>query len=313
MTLIQLEYIVAVDTYRHFAKAAEKCFITQPTLSMQIQKLEETLGVIIFDRSKQPVVPTEIGEAIIKQARVVLAEAKKIQELIDDEKQELSGEIRLGIIPTLAPYLLPLFITNFIEKYPKVNIQVEEMLTDQVVHSLKNDLTDIGIIVTPTKEKGLIEKPIFYEEFFAYISNRHALSKKGEVDANEIKGEDLWLLNEGHCFREQALNICGSYRENQAHPNFKYESGSLEALRKIVDKQKGLTLLPELATLDLSLDDKKKLHGFAEPKPIREVSIVMHRSFLKRKIVEALYDEIQNTLPLNMKSKKSRKVINWKK
>ncbi|MDN5216204.1 hydrogen peroxide-inducible genes activator [Fulvivirgaceae bacterium BMA12] len=312
MTLIQLEYVVAVDTYRHFAKAAEKCFITQPTLSMQIQKLEDSLGVIIFDRSKHPVMPTEIGQSIIKQARIVLNESKKIKEIIDDEKQELVGEIRLGIIPTLSPYLLPLFINTFIEKYPRVEIQVEEFLTSQIIEKLKYDLLDIGLVVTPVKEQGIIEKPLFYEEFYTYVSSQHALSKKPVLSMDDIDVNDLWLLNEGHCFREQTLNLCGAYQDKPKNEHFRYESGSLEALRKIVDQRRGLTLLPELATYDLTLENKKKLRPFVAPVPVREVSLIMHRSFLKRKIVEALFKEIIDSLPPDMAARKQGNVIKWR-
>ncbi|MCG8321074.1 MAG: hydrogen peroxide-inducible genes activator [Cytophagales bacterium] len=312
MTLIQLEYIVAVDTYRHFAKAAEKCFITQPTLSMQIQKLEDSLGVIIFDRSKHPVIPTEIGQTIIKQARVVLNESKKIQEIIDDEKHELVGEIRLGVIPTLSPYLLPLFINTFVEKYPKVNVLVEEFLTSQIIKRLKNDLLDIGLVVTPLKEQGILEKPLFYEEFYAYVSSLHPLSEQEVLTTHDIDVNDLWLLNEGHCFREQALNLCGAYQEKPKNEHFRYESGSLEALRKIVDQRRGLTLLPELAVYDLSVNNKKKLRPFVAPAPVREVSLIMHRSFLKRKIVEALFKEIIDSLPPEMAGRKQKNVINWR-
>lgn len=313
MTLIQLEYIIAVDTYRHFAKAAQKCFITQPTLSMQIQKLEESLGVIIFDRSKHPVMPTDIGQAIIRQARVIVSESKVIKEIIDNEKQEITGEVRLGVIPTLSPYLLPLFITNFVQKNPKVNIHIEELLTSQIIDKLKNDIIDIGLIVTPVNESGLIEWPIFYEEFYAYIASNHPLFKNKTIASGDIDVKDLWLLNEGHCFRDQALKLCGAYLSQDKNDQFSYESGSLEVLRKIVDQGNGITLLPELATFDLPEENKIKLRPFTPPVPVREVSLVMHRSFLKRKIVEALMEEIVGSLPENMKSKKEKAVINWRK
>jgi LysR family transcriptional regulator, hydrogen peroxide-inducible genes activator len=163
MTITQLEYIVAVDTHRHFAKAAEQCFVTQPTLSMQIQKLEETLGSKIFDRSKQPVIPTEIGEEIIQQARIILNEVKKIDQLISDKQGILKGELKIGIIPTLAPYLLPLFLQPFLKKYPDVTIKVKEMTTDIIVEKLKTGRIDAGLLVTPLQEASIKEYPLFYE------------------------------------------------------------------------------------------------------------------------------------------------------
>lgn len=310
MTLIQLEYIIAVDNYRHFGKAAEACFVTQPTLSMQVQKLEDQLGVMIFDRSKQPVVPTDIGRRIIEQARNTVTESKKIQQLLDEEKGEIAGELSVGIIPTLSPYLLPLFIHNFIEKYPKVKIKVEELITEQVVHKLKNELLDIGIIVTPFNDPGLIVQPIFYEEFYAYVSHRSKFYDHEKLSINSIPAEEIWLLNEGHCFRDQVLNLCQTYKERDSQ--FKYESGSLEALKKIVDKHGGMTLLPELATLDFDKSAKAKLRAFEDPKPVREVSLVMHRSYLKRKLVEALQKEILQAIPDYINIQKHGEIIKWK-
>ncbi|ELR69030.1 Hydrogen peroxidase [Fulvivirga imtechensis AK7] len=310
MTLIQFEYIIAVDNYRHFGKAAEACFVTQPTLSMQIQKLEDQLGLVIFDRSKQPISPTDIGKRVIQQARVAVSEAKKIQQLVDEEKGEVAGELKIGIIPTLSPYLLPLFIHNFIERYPKVKIKVEELITEQVVHKLRNELLDIGIIVTPYTDPNLVTKPVFYEEFYAYVSHRSTFFKDEKLSINSIPANEIWLLNEGHCFRDQVLNLCHTYKERDTQ--FKYESGSLEALKKIVDKHGGMTLLPELATLDFDKSSKAKLRSFEDPKPVREVSLMMHKSYLKRKLVEALHKEILNAIPDYINIQKHGEVIKWK-
>lgn len=309
MTLIQFEYIIAVDTHRHFGKAAENCFVTQPTLSMQIQKLEDQLGVVIFDRSKQPVVPTELGVRIIRQARIAVNEAKKVQGMVEEEKTEIQGEVKIGIIPTLSPYLLPLFIHQFIQKYPKVNLKVEELITDQILFKLKNEQLDIGIAVTPLDDAMLTYVPVFYEEFYAYVSHRGQFFDKESINIDDIPNEDLWLLNEGHCFREQVLNVCQNYKERNS--KFKYESGSLEALKRIVDKHGGLTLLPELATLDLDKSSQMRLKRFESVKPIREVSLVMHRSYLKRKLVEALQAEILSSIPDYVNVQKNGDVIKW--
>lgn len=312
MTIIQLEYIVAVDNHRHFARAAEACFVTQPTLSMQIQKLEDQLGVILFDRSKHPVVPTEIGKRIIEQARKVITESKRVTEIITEEKDEIAGELHVGIIPTLAPYLLPLFVKDFVDKYPNVQLHVEELITDQVLQKLSADVLDIGIIVTPSNDDSIIEKPIFYEEFMGYLGHRHPLYGKEELNINDVQYDDLWILNEGHCFRNQVLNICHPDPTQKLKKKFIYESGSLEALRRIVDQHGGMTLLPELATLDMTQANKKKLRRFIDPRPIREVSIVMKRAFLKRKMIEALYSTINESIPGYINSKKNGKVISWK-
>lgn len=310
MTIIQFEYIIAVDNYRHFGRAADACFVTQPTLSMQIQKLEDQLGVLIFDRSKQPVVPTEMGKTIIAQARKVVNEAKRLNEIVAEEKGEIAGELSIGIIPTLSPYLLPLFIHNFIERYPNVKVKIYELITEEVVKRLKNEVIDIGIIVTPYDDPGLVAKPLFYEEFYAYVSEKSEVYKKDKVAADDLKGDSILLLNEGHCFREQVINLCQLYKEHDSH--FKYESGSLEALKRIVDIHGGLTLLPQLATIDIEEKHRKKIKQFVDPKPIREVSLVMHRSYLKRKLVEALHKEILLAIPDKVDIKKNGEVIKWK-
>src|SRR3984885_9720067 len=201
MTITKLEYIVAVDTYRSFVLAAEKCFVTQPTLSMQVQKLEDTLGVKLFDRSKQPVTPTEIGTEIISQARIMLGESEKIREIITDRKKELSGELKVGIIPTVAPYILPKILQGFIEKYPQVKLVVWEQTTEQIIQQLKLGIIDCGILSTPLNESNLTEVPVFYENFVAYVSKNSNLSKKRNISPEDIDMEEIWILNEGHCMR----------------------------------------------------------------------------------------------------------------
>ncbi|MBK6266980.1 hydrogen peroxide-inducible genes activator [Marivirga sp. S37H4] len=309
-TISQLEYIIALDTYRHFGKAADKCFITQPTLSMQINKLEENLGVKIFDRSRHPVVPTELGVVLVEQARRVVNEAKKMEELIEDQKTEIAGDLKIGIIPTIAPYLIPLFATSFMQNYPEVNIQVEELLTAATLQKVKDESLDVGIVVGPIDDPSIREIPIYYEKFLAY-AHRTSIQEGEVINGKDLESVDLWLLNEGHCFREQVLNIC----QNRNLDNvLNYQSGSLEALKRMVDKQGGITLLPELATLDLSELDKRKLHTFKMPTPFREVSLVMKRDFLKRRLIESLQKEIMGNLPEHVKNRDENElqIIKWR-
>ena len=228
MTLVQLEYLVSLDYHRHFSVAAEHCFVTQPTLSMQVQKLEEELGIKLFDRSKQPVVPTEIGESVIRQARVLLRESQKLKELVDEHKGNLAGELRLGIIPTLAPYLLPMFLDNFLKKFPNVKLKVAELTTDTLLNKLKNDNIDVGIVVTPLQEDGILERPLFYEEFVAYVSESEAAYQKEFLLSEDIDLNRLWLLEEGHCFRSQILNLCELQKYSSLH--FRYETGNIETV-----------------------------------------------------------------------------------
>jgi len=309
MTLVQLEYVVALDNYRSFVTAAEKCFVTQPTLSMQIQKLEDNLGVKIFDRTKQPVVPTEIGAEIIEQARVLLAESQKIREIISDRQKELSGELKVGIIPTISPYLLPRIINRFIEKYPQVKLVVWEQTTEEIIQNIKLGKIDCGILSTPLHESNLLEIPVFYENFVAYASKSSKIFKKKAISPDDIDLEEIWVLNEGHCMREQVLNICHPRRSTRGFQHFEYNTGSVETLKRMVDQNSGATILPELAIADLSDKQLDKVRYFKSPEPVREVSIVIQKNFLKRRMIEALKAEILDFVPKRMKTKKKKEVM----
>ncbi|PZP50319.1 MAG: DNA-binding transcriptional regulator OxyR [Pseudopedobacter saltans] len=309
MTFTQLEYIVAVNTYRHFATAAENCFVTQPTLSMQIQKLEEELGIKIFDRSKQPVIPTEAGEEIIQQAKVILQQRNDLLETIASKKGIVNGELRLGIIPTLAPYLIPLFVPTFSQKFPMVKMQIVELTTENLLIQLKEGKIDAGVVVTPLNENGIKEEVLFYEKLMAYVSERNDLSQKEFILSSDIDPNKLWLLEEGHCFRSQIINLCELRRKSKDGNHFEYEAGSLETLRRMVDIGDGITILPELATYDLNKSQKSRLRQFQEPAPVREVSIVTHRDFVKKKLVAALKKVILDTLPEPLKHNELHPVV----
>ncbi len=310
MTIQQLEYLLAVDKHRHFGQAAQSCFVTQPTLSAQLSKLENELGLVLFDRSKMPVIPTETGKQVIEQAKKVVGESRGIYELVAQIKGDVSGDVYLGIIPTLAPYLLHRFVRNFLEKYPKVNLNVQEMITEEIISKLKNDELDLGIVVTPLSEPGISEKPVFYEKFFAYISDAHPALASPLFDPSKISKDDFWVLQQGHCFREQALNICDGL--SNGRQNFHYESGSLEGLKNMVNRYKGITLLPELATFDLSEEEKKRLRPFSGETPVREVSIILNRSYLKQKLVQLLHEEITASIPQEMTVKAHGKVVRFR-
>jgi LysR family transcriptional regulator, hydrogen peroxide-inducible genes activator len=307
MTLTQLEYVVAVDTCRHFVLASEKCFVTQPTLSMQIQKLEEELGVKIFDRTKQPVIPTEIGASIIAQARIVLREAGMIRQMISEQKDTMTGEIRIGIIPTLAPYLLPPLFKNIHEKYPQVSLVIKETITEEVVQELKNNRLDCGIVVTPLNDSSIKEDVLFYEELFVYVSKKNALYDKKYVLPTEIDPNQLWLLEEGHCFRSQILNLCELRKYSDLH--FRYETGNIETLKRMVDKSDGITILPELAVMEFTKPQMKFVKRLKEPSPAREVSLVTHRDHLKTKLIKILKEEILTIVPKPMQKLHKKKVV----
>ncbi|QNK62887.1 hydrogen peroxide-inducible genes activator [Pedobacter sp. PAMC26386] len=308
MTLVQLEYIVAVDTYRSFVGAAEKCFVTQPTLSMQVQKLEEMLNVKIFDRSKQPVIPTEIGSQIIEQARLVLQESQKIKEIISSQQQDIVGELKVGIIPTVAPYLLPQVIASMMEKYPDLKLLIWEYTTEDIIHHLKTGVLDCGILATPLGDNSITEIPMYYENFVTYISKNSKLFKKKNIDANDLEDENIWLLNEGHCMRSQVLNICRSTKDNRLQ-GLTYNTGSVETLIRMVDMNNGATLLPELALTELTAKQLSKVRTFKSPEPVREISLVTHKNYIKKRMLNALKEEILAIIPKAMKQKKKKDIV----
>ncbi|HPJ77879.1 MAG: hydrogen peroxide-inducible genes activator [Prolixibacteraceae bacterium] len=312
ITLTQLEYIVAVDTYRHFGKAAEQCFVTQPTLSMQIRKLEEDLEVILFDRSKQPLIPTDVGQRIVEQARVVLTQAEELKNIIRDHKNQVSGVLRIGIIPTLAPYLLPLFIGRYKRAYPNILIRVEELTTRRIIDLLHKDLLDVGLLVTPLREEKIIEKPVFYEEMLIYAHPEHPLHAKKEISPADIATPDIWLLSDGHCFRNQVVNLCSYMSGAGGELPFQFEAGSLETIMNIVDKEGGLTLIPELARLDMNPDRRKNILSFTTLKPLREVSLVYSRHFAKHRLINLLWKEVREAVPPGMTGAGRGSVVEWK-
>ena len=294
MTITQLQYVMAVAEHRNFTLAAEKCFVTQPTLSMQIQKVEEELGIQIFDRSKKPIQLTEIGQKIVSQAKNIVNEADRIRDIVDQQKGFIGGEFRLGIIPTVMPTLLPMFLTNFIRKYPKVQLVIEELNTQEIITRLKNGHLDAAIAATPLADEKIKEIVLYYEPFVAYLPQGHALNSKKELDVEDLNPDEILLLRDGHCFRDGVLNLC---KVTGGPTNrFKIESGSFETLVKLADEGLGMTLLPYLHTLDLKPMDMEKLRHFKEPRPAREVSLIFPSNELKRHIIDAMRNVIAGVI-----------------
>jgi LysR family hydrogen peroxide-inducible transcriptional activator len=286
MTITQLKYVLAVAQYQNFTKAANKVFVTQPTLSMQIQKLEDELDVQIFDRSKKPIALTETGKKIVQQAHNIVNESDRIQDIVDQEKGFIGGDFKIGVIPTVMPTLLPMFLTNFVNRYPKVRLRIEEMTTDNIIEGLLEGSIDAAIAATPLKNEMIKERVLYYEPFVCYDpSNSGKATSKMKVD--DINIDKLLLLEDGHCFKDSILNLCRSSRESDQE-RFTLESGSFETLIKLSDEGLGMTLLPYLNTLDLSEIKQKNLRFFEEPSPAREVSLIYHKSELKMQIIEAL-------------------------
>ncbi|GAB5409498.1 MAG: LysR substrate-binding domain-containing protein [Balneolaceae bacterium] len=309
MTLTQLSYIVAVDKYRHFATAAQKIYITQPTLSMQIQKLEDELGVLIFDRSKTPVIPTKMGEQIIEKAKIILHDSKHIEDLAAVNDGELKGSFKVGIIPTVAPYLVPLFLRSFSEKNPKLELTFQEMLTSEVLENLQDDQIDVGIIATAT-DQHFFEEELFLEPFLGYISTMHKFASKDKLILDDLYKENLWLLNEGHCFRDQAMKLCKKANQKANKGNISFESGNLETLKRLVEQDFGITLMPYLSMQD---HDTRCANGlikeFEDPVPTRKIRLVYSREFLKKNFITALGEEIKNSIPDILKTQKEELVV----
>ena len=309
MTITQLEYVVALDTHRNFATAAAHCHVTQPTLSMQLKKLEEELGTILFDRNKKPVAPTDVGEQVIEQARVSLQSLKQIDALVRRHSDDLSGTLRVGIIPTLSPYLLPRVLPALAKQYPNLTLEIEELLSDQIIDKLHKDQLDVALWVARESESRLVHVPLFYERFLVYLPDDHVYPDES-IALSELDMKQLWLLKEGHCFRDQVASFCGGLLETSHHANFL--SGSLETLKKIVDQHYGFTLLPELAVLDLPEAQRKNVRSFKNISPLRAVSLTYHRRFCKDKLVQMLRTEVRANIPQALLEEGRGQVVRWK-
>jgi LysR family hydrogen peroxide-inducible transcriptional activator len=311
MNIQQLEYIIAVDNYRHFSKAAEASFVTQPTLSMMIQKLEEELGVKLFDRSQLPVQPTEIGTRLINQARMALAQINQIKEIVQEEKGIVKGVFRLAIIPTISPYLLPKLMQVHSDNKFDIRIVISELTTDQILKGLANDSIDGGILATPLKEPAITEHPIYYERFFAYVSPREkALYAKTSLDESDLTSTRLWLLDEVHCFRTQILHLCNLKKRRGSNQTiFTYEAGSIDTLINIVDQNEGLTVIPEMALANMSESQKKNVRPFKNSTPVREVSLITRKEFFRERLLNIIIDEVKTAVPRSLQDEAMKKYV----
>ncbi|WP_347372741.1 LysR substrate-binding domain-containing protein [Aequorivita sp. Q41] len=295
MTITQLKYVLAVAEHQNFTKAAEKTFVTQPTLSMQIQKLEDELEILIFDRSKKPIELTGVGRKIVEQARNIVNESERMQDVVDQEKGFIGGTFKLGIIPTVMPTLLPMFLKNFSNRYPKVQLKIEELNTDEIIAKINDGYLDAAIAATPLQHEKIKERPLYYEPFVGYIPSNHRLHSKEKLELMDLDIEDILLLEDGHCFRDGIINLCKATK-NSGSDKFQLESGSFETLIKLSNEGMGMTLLPYLHTLDILPSQTENLKYFKEPSPAREVSLIYSKSELKMQIITALHDIISGVI-----------------
>lgn len=311
MTLQQLEYVIALDNYRNYVKAAESCYVTQPTLSMMVKKLEEEIGVTIFDRNKKPLLPTKTGLEIINKARQILREVNSLKAYVSSETEEIKGQYTIGIIPTVAPYLLPLFIKRFTLSYPNTYLKIKELQTEQICDGLNKGTIDVGIAATPLEISFVREIPVYNEPFLLYdkLGEQSTTQQKGLTPA-QLDINDLILMDEGHCFRDQALALCGNSKGRKHKFPFEYKSGSIEALKSLVDKGIGKTLVPELSVLNET--GKKNITRFKAPEPVREISLVVHKNFTKEALIEALHAAIIKSVPERFTKKQKVKKVRWR-
>jgi LysR family hydrogen peroxide-inducible transcriptional activator len=309
MTLTQIEYIVAVERNGSFVTAAEKCFVTQPTLSMQIQKLEEELGIKIFDRNHHPIIATDMGKKILEQAKKVLYERDRIDELIRAQKDELIGSLNVGILPTIAPSILPLTLKSFVKKHPKLDITITEITTEQIVSRIKDGDLDFGILSTPLHEKSLKENVLFYEPYVVYAAKDHKLLSKKTISPDDLDPNEIWSLGDEHCMRFQVINLCGKQKFYGAQNPFNYNSGSIMSLIRMVDINGGFTIIPELSMSGLNEDMLSQIRTFKDPAPVREISMVTNKYFTKNKLAIAFVDSLLAGIPENMKAKNKKRAL----
>jgi len=296
MTLLQMEYVVALDTYRHFVKAAEACGVSQSTLSTLVKKLEEELDTVIFDRDAHPLVPTPAGEKLIAQARVILYNANQFKEMSLNEKQASGGEVSIAVIPTVSPYIVPKLFKSLRKDSPDIKAHIFEMQTSEILAKFSRAELDMAIMATPLDQENLFEVPLYYEKLVMYVSPDEALSKKSEIASHEIPSKHLWMLKEGHCLRNQVLNLCEKVSDYKAI----FEAGSINTLVNIVDENGGYTVIPELHIALLRDSQQKQIRPLVNPEPVREISLVFRKDFVRERILNEIASAVKQIIPEHM-------------
>jgi LysR family hydrogen peroxide-inducible transcriptional activator len=309
MTITQLEYALAVQKHGSFAAAARHCFVTQPTLSIQIQKLEEEFGIRIFQRSQNPVQSTPEGIIFLEHAASILQQARNLRQSMEKLRGEIRGELILGIIPTIAPYLLPLFLDDFLRRYPAISLKVREITTGEIVQGLHKGTLHAGILATPLGDALLTEIPLYYEELLGFIAPDNPLLEKEFLEPGDISCQRLWMLEEGHCMRSQILNLCAIATGNIQTWRFEYSSGSLETLRHLVMRYGGATIIPQLACLSMDEKQKSLLRKFINPSPVREIGLILHKEYADPAVTEALSSSIRQAVPATMHEMGGRQIL----
>lgn len=296
MTIQQIKYVLALDTYRHFVRAADSCYVTQSTLTIQVKKLEDEIGCLLFDRAQQPLRPTPLGEIFIGKARQIDRAIQELKHLFNEEYRQTEGRFKLGIIPTLSPYLLPLFLREFLQEHPETYFEVEELESATMVEYLKQGQLDIGILSTPTHENDLHEIPLFTEPFVLYANpDNKILDKEEKLKVSDLDTKKIWLLREGHCFRDQMMRFCGISEHFCFIENLELEGGSVETLKRMIKSASGYTLIPELSYDEAT--EGAYIKRFEAPEPAREISLVVHKHFSKKQLLVDLAQSIKTHIP----------------
>jgi len=310
MTIQQLEYIVAVDKYRHFAKAAEASNVTQPTLSIMIQKLEEELDTKIFDRSAQPVQPTALGKRVIEQARVTLRHFGLVRETVESEQNVAKGSFQMGVIPTIAPYIVPELLYRQIDNANDIALVIKENPTSILINELLSGAIDGALMASPLHHSQLVEYPLYYEKFYAYVSPHDKAYKKRTIDLDKVDINNLWLLENVHCFRGQIERLCQKKQaisaSNQA---VKYEAGSIDTLIHIVDCNNGMTVIPEMSAMSLSEEKQENLRAFKNLTAVREVSLVVSKEYVRKTMLNTVMKMIRSVVPKSMQDEKLKRFV----
>ena len=293
MTITQLKYTLAVAEHGNFTTASEKCFVTQPKLSMQVQKLEEELGITIFNRSTKPLQVTEVGEKVLNQARKIIEESTRMNDVISEEKGIIGGTLKVGIIPTVTSTLLPLFLNIFTKKHKNVDLKIEEFNTETLVQKLEDNSIDCAIAATPLSNDKVLERPLYYEPFVAYVPKHHSLSGNKYLELDDLTNGDLLILQDGHCFRNQVLNLCSLEDLNK---QYELKSGSFETLINLSNNGPWMTIIPYLHSNNLSPKNIENIIPFQDPAPAREISMIYSKSQLKLPVINALMSNISSVI-----------------
>jgi len=309
MTVTQFKYALSISKYRSFSKASELLNITQPALTLQIKKLEEEIGFILFDRTRKPLLVTKEGGVFIQKATQILNQIDQLYGIAATLEEDIKGILTLGIIPTIAPYLTPLFMDDLIKNYPQLTLNIKELITEDIIGLLKTGELDAGIVATPLQTKGVEFKPLFYEKFYLYVSDKNNFYRRESIKMNELDFSDLWYLNEGNCFQNQVNALCQISGKIVQKQNLKYQSNSIESLRYIVEQRGGIAFIPELATLTVNSDREDMIKSIEGMQPVREISLVTSRFVSKQKLIDAFTEVLMENIPSNMKKIKGGMIL----